>query len=100
MSTAEPASDFDKLNRTKKPLLIEQQLGNTVKPMLKLLVYIGHCVSEYYLPCEGEFKLQITPEIRPSMSEFECLQESDSTSCDVCTHRAAVEEVRHHGSHS
>ena len=57
-------SDFDKLNRDKKkPLFIRATAGqyppgSTVKPMLALgALDMGIVDSEYYLPCEGEFKL-------------------------------------------
>ena len=58
-------SDFDKLKETKKPLFNRATAGQyppgSVKPMLALgALDIGIVDSEYYLPCEGEFKLQIT----------------------------------------
>ena len=57
-------SDFDKLNRDKKKPLFNRATagqyppGSTVKPMLALgALDMGIVDSEYYLPCEGEFKL-------------------------------------------
>ena len=57
-------SDFNKLNRDKKKPLFNRATagqyppGSTVKPMLALgALDMGIVDSEYYLPCEGEFKL-------------------------------------------
>ena len=57
-------TDFDKLKRDKKKPLFNRATagqyppGSTVKPMLALgALDMGIVDSEYYLPCEGEFKL-------------------------------------------
>ena len=93
-------SDFDKLNSDKKKPLFNRATagqyppGSTVKPILALgALDMGIVDSEYYLPCEGEFKLSNYS--RPfrdwathgSVNAKRAIQ----ASCDVYFYETAVE---------
>ena len=93
-------SDFDKLNKDKKRPLFNRAIagqyppGSTVKPMLALgALDMGIVDSEYYLPCEGEFKLPNFSRpfrdwaIHGSVNAKRAIQ----ASCDVYFYETAVE---------
>ncbi len=93
-------SDFDKLNRDKKKPLFNRATagqyppGSTVKPMLALgALDMGIVDSEYYLPCEGEFKL---PNYSRPFRDWAAhgsvnAKRAIQASCDVYFYEAAVE---------
>ena len=100
MSLGLSQSDFDKLNRDKKKPLFNRATagqyppGSTVKPMLALgALDMGIVDSEYYLPCEGEFKLPNYSRpfrdwaIHGSVNAKRAIQ----ASCDVYFYETAVE---------
>ena len=93
-------SDFDRLNRDKKKPLFNRATagqyppGSTVKPMLALgALDMGIVDSEYYLPCEGEFKLPNYSRpfrdwaVHGSVNAKRAIQ----ASCDVYFYEVAVE---------
>ncbi len=93
-------SDFDKLNRDKKRPLFNRAIagqyppGSTVKPMLALgALDMGIVDSEYYLPCEGEFKL---PNYSRPFRDWAThgsvnAKRAIQASCDVYFYETAVE---------
>ena len=93
-------SDFDKLNRDKKKPLFNRATagqyppGSTVKPMLALgALDMGIVDSEYYLPCEGEFKL---PNYSRPFRDWAThgsvnAKRAIQASCDVYFYETAVE---------
>ena len=93
-------SDFDKLNRDKKKPLFNRATagqyppGSTVKPMLALgALDMGIVDSEYYLPCEGEFKL---PNYSRPFRDWAAhgsvnAKRAIQASCDVYFYETAVE---------
>ena len=93
-------SDFDKLNRDKKKPLFNRATagqyppGSTVKPMLALgALDMGIVESEYYLPCEGEFKL---PNYSRPFRDWAThgsvnVKRAIQASCDVYFYETAVE---------
>ena len=93
-------SDFDKLNRNKKKPLFNRATagqyppGSTVKPMLALgALDMGIVDSEYYLPCEGEFKL---PNYSRPFRDWAThgsvnAKRAIQASCDVYFYETAVE---------
>ncbi len=93
-------SDFDKLNRNKKKPLFNRATagqyppGSTVKPMLALgALDMGIVDSEYYLPCEGEFKL---PNYSRPFRDWAAhgsvnAKRAIQASCDVYFYETAVE---------
>ena len=93
-------SDFDKLNRDKKRPLFNRATagqyppGSTVKPMLALgALDMGIVDSEYYLPCEGEFKL---PNYSRPFRDWAThgsvnAKRAIQASCDVYFYETAVE---------
>ena len=93
-------SDFDKLNRDKKKPLFNRATagqyppGSTVKPMLALgALDMGIVDSEYYLPCEGEFKL---PNYSRPFKDWAThgsvnAKRAIQASCDVYFYETAVE---------
>ena len=93
-------SDFDKLNRDKKKPLFNRATagqyppGSTVKPMLALgALDMGIVESEYYLPCEGEFKL---PNYSRPFRDWAThgsvnAKRAIQASCDVYFYETAVE---------
>ena len=93
-------SDFDKLNRDKKKPLFNRATagqyppGSTVKPMLALgALDMGIVDSEYYLPCEGEFKL---PNYSRPFRDWAAhgsvnVKRAIQASCDVYFYETAVE---------
>ena len=93
-------SDFDKLNRDKKKPLFNRATagqyppGSTVKPMLALgALDMGIVDSEYYLPCEGEFKL---PNYSRPFRDWAAhgsvnAKRAIQASCDVYFYEIAVE---------
>ena len=93
-------SDFDKLNRDKKKPLFNRATagqyppGSTVKPMLALSALdMGIVDSEYYLPCEGEFKL---PNYSRPFRDWAThgsvnVKRAIQASCDVYFYETAVE---------
>ena len=93
-------SDFDKLNRDKKNPLFNRATagqyppGSTVKPMLALgALDMGIVDSEYYLPCEGEFKL---PNYSRPFRDWAThgsvnAKRAIQASCDVYFYETAVE---------
>ncbi len=100
MSLGLSQSDFDKLNRDKKKPLFNRATagqyppGSTVKPMLALgALDMGIVDSEYYLPCEGEFKLPNYSRpfrdwaVHGSVNAKRAIQ----ASCDVYFYEVAVE---------
>ena len=93
-------SDFDRLNRDKKKPLFNRATagqyppGSTVKPMLALgALDMGIVDSEYYLPCEGEFKL---PNYSRPFRDWAAhgsvnAKRAIQASCDVYFYETAVE---------
>jgi len=93
-------SDFEKLNRDKKRPLFNRAIagqyppGSTVKPMLALgALDMGIVDSEYYLPCEGEFKL---PNYSRPFRDWAThgsvnAKRAIQASCDVYFYETAVE---------
>ena len=93
-------SDFDKLNKDKKRPLFNRAIagqyppGSTVKPMLALgALDMGIVDSEYYLPCEGEFKL---PNYSRPFRDWAThgsvnAKRAIQASCDVYFYETAVE---------
>ena len=93
-------SDFDKLNRDKKKPLFNRATagqyppGSTVKPILALgALDMGIVDSEYYLPCEGEFKL---PNYSRPFRDWAAhgsvnAKRAIQASCDVYFYETAVE---------
>ena len=93
-------SDFEKLNRDKKKPLFNRAIagqyppGSTVKPMLALgALDMGIVDSEYYLPCEGEFKL---PNYSRPFRDWAThgsvnAKRAIQASCDVYFYETAVE---------
>jgi penicillin-binding protein 2 len=93
-------SDFNKLNRDKKKPLFNRATagqyppGSTVKPMLALgALDMGIVDSEYYLPCEGEFKL---PNYSRPFRDWAAhgsvnAKRAIQASCDVYFYEIAVE---------
>ena len=93
-------SDFEKLNRDKKRPLFNRAIagqyppGSTVKPMLALgALDMGIVNSEYYLPCEGEFKL---PNYSRPFRDWAThgsvnAKRAIQASCDVYFYETAVE---------
>ena len=93
-------SDFDKLNRDKKKPLFNRATagqyppGSTVKPMLALgALDMGIVDSEYYLPCEGEFKL---PNYSRPFKDWAThgsvnAKRAIQASCDVYFYETAIE---------
>ena len=93
-------SDFDKLKRDKKKPLFNRATagqyppGSTVKPMLALgALDMGIVDSEYYLPCEGEFKL---PNYSRPFRDWAThgsvnAKRAIQASCDVYFYETAVE---------
>ena len=93
-------SDFDKLKRDKKKPLFNRATagqyppGSTVKPMLALgALDMGIVDSEYYLPCEGEFKL---PNYSRPFRDWAAhgsvnAKRAIQASCDVYFYETAVE---------
>ena len=93
-------SDFDRLNRDKKKPLFNRATagqyppGSTVKPMLALgALDMGIVDSEYYLPCEGEFKL---PNYSRPFRDWAThgsvnAKRAIQASCDVYFYETAVE---------
>ena len=93
-------SDFDKLNRDKKKPLFNRATagqyppGSTVKPILALgALDMGIVDSEYYLPCEGEFKL---PNYSRPFRDWAThgsvnAKRAIQASCDVYFYETAVE---------
>ncbi len=93
-------SDLDKLNRDKKKPLFNRATagqyppGSTVKPMLALgALDMGIVDSEYYLPCEGEFKL---PNYSRPFRDWAThgsvnAKRAIQASCDVYFYETAVE---------
>ena len=93
-------SDFDKLKRDKKKPLFNRATagqyppGSTVKPMLALgALDMGIVDSEYYLPCEGEFKL---PNYSRPFRDWAAhgsvnAKRAIQASCDVYFYEIAVE---------
>tara|TARA_Y100001970_G_scaffold12604_1_gene14438 strand:+ start:10480 stop:12342 length:1863 start_codon:yes stop_codon:yes gene_type:complete len=93
-------SDFDKLNKDKKKPLFNRATagqyppGSTVKPMLALgALDMGIVDSEYYLPCEGEFKL---PNYSRPFRDWAThgsvnAKRAIQASCDVYFYETAVE---------
>lgn len=93
-------SDFEKLNRDKKRPLFNRAIagqyppGSTVKPMLALgALDMGIVDSEYYLPCEGEFKL---PNYSRPFRDWAThgsvnAKRAIQASCDVYFYESAVE---------
>jgi len=100
MSLGLTQSDFDKLNKDKKRPLFNRAIagqyppGSTVKPMLALgALDMGIVDSEYYLPCEGEFKL---PNYSRPFRDWAThgsvnAKRAIQASCDVYFYEAAVE---------
>ena len=93
-------SDFEKLNKDKKRPLFNRAIagqyppGSTVKPMLALgALDMGIVNSEYYLPCEGEFKL---PNYSRPFRDWAThgsvnAKRAIQASCDVYFYETAVE---------
>ena len=93
-------SDFEKLNKDKKRPLFNRAIagqyppGSTVKPMLALgALDMGIVDSEYYLPCEGEFKL---PNYSRPFRDWAThgsvnAKRAIQASCDVYFYETAVE---------
>ncbi len=93
-------SEFNKLNGNKKRPLFNRAIagqyppGSTVKPMLALgALDMGVVDSDYYLPCEGEFKL---PNYSRPFGDWAThgsvnTKRAIQASCDVYFYESAVE---------